>query len=318
MIIQTGMRTDIPAFYAAWFANRLREGYVLVRDPYNHEAITKYRLDPSVVDMICFCTKNPQPVFRYMDLIRPYGQYWFVTITPYGKDWEPAVPDKRTVMDTFCRLSDMVGKNSVCWRYDPVIIGNGWTVERHIQAFAYMCEKLSGYTNTCVISFIDLYAKVRRNFPEAMQVPLEAQIELTRAFVEIAARYGITVKPCGESRELAKTGADCSGCMTVKTFEQAIGHHLVCPPNPRNRKDCSCYLTADIGQYNSCGHFCRYCYANADRAAVMRAMKQHDPASPLLIGHLMPGDQVHEARQESWIDYQLYLEDYRGDLDPSF
>ena len=86
MIIQTGMRTDIPAFYSDWFANRLREGFVLVRNPYNSSAVTRYNLNPDVVDMIGFCSKNPAPMLQYMDLLRPYGQYWFVTITPYGKD----------------------------------------------------------------------------------------------------------------------------------------------------------------------------------------------------------------------------------------
>ena len=86
MIIQTGMRTDIPAFYSDWFANRLKEGFVLVRNPYNPSAVTRYELDPSVVDLIGFCSKNPAPMLKYMDLLKPYGQYWFVTITPYGME----------------------------------------------------------------------------------------------------------------------------------------------------------------------------------------------------------------------------------------
>ena len=111
MIIQTGNRTDIPAFYSEWFANRLREGFVLVRNPYNFQAVTSYALNPDVVDLIVFCSKNPAPMFPYMDLLKPYGQYWFVTITPYGKDIEPNVPDKAFVMDASCQLSDLVGIN---------------------------------------------------------------------------------------------------------------------------------------------------------------------------------------------------------------
>ena len=110
MIIQTGQRTDIPAFYSDWFANRLREGYVLVRNPYNPQAVTKYLLDPSVVDMIGFCSKNPAPMLRYMDLLRPYHQYWFLTITPYGKDIEPNVPSVESVIDTFRKLSGIAGQ----------------------------------------------------------------------------------------------------------------------------------------------------------------------------------------------------------------
>ena len=108
MIINTGQRTDIPAFYAEWFTNRLKAGFVLVRNPYNPLSVTRYRLSPDVVDLIGFCTKNPAPMLPHMDLLRPYGQYWFVTITPYGKEIEPGVPDKRDVLESFRRLSGIV------------------------------------------------------------------------------------------------------------------------------------------------------------------------------------------------------------------
>ena len=94
MIIQTGMRTDIPAFYSKWFLNRIKEGYVCVRNPYNPKQVTKYSLSPEVVDLIAFCTKNPLPMLPFLDELKPYGQYWFVTITPYGRDIEPNVPEQ--------------------------------------------------------------------------------------------------------------------------------------------------------------------------------------------------------------------------------
>ena len=301
------MRTDIPAFYSDWFANRLKEGFVLVRNPYNLSAVTRYELNPSVVDMIGFCSKNPAPMLKYMDLLKPYGQYWFLTITPYGKDIEPNVPDKNVVMDTFRHLSKIVGASSIGWRYDPVLIDNAWTVDRHIESFSSMAANLAGFTSTCVISFIDLYEKVKRNFPESKRVSTEDQKTLTAAFVEIGRQYGMTIKPCGESISLEALGADCSGCMTVRTFETAIGQNLKVPPNPNNRKECACYLTGDIGAYNTCGHLCRYCYANAEKDIVLRNMKMHDPKSPFLIGHDLPGDVIHQAKQVSWIDPQMRL-----------
>lgn len=310
MIIQTGMRTDIPAFYSTWFANRLQDGYVMVRNPYNPSAVTKYILDPSLVDMIGFCTKNPQPMFRYMDLLEPYGQYWFVTITPYGKDIEPNVPAAEEVCRVFRELSNMVGINSIGWRYDPIILNKEWTIDRHISCFRQMAAVLSGYTHAAVISFIDLYRKVERNYPSARSVPLSGQLVLTDAFVRIGKEYGITIKPCGESRELEKTGADCSGCMTIKTFETAIGQNLSVPPNPNNRKECACYLTGDIGTYNTCGHLCRYCYANANPETVRRNMHLHDPGSPLLVGNVQPGDMIHQAKQASWINHQMRIEQF--------
>ena len=307
MIIQTGNRTDIPAFYAEWFANRLREGFVLVRNPFNPSSVTKYRLDPAVVDLIVFCSKNPTPMMKYVDLLEPYHQYWFVTITPYGREIEPNVPDMDTVIQTFQKLSSALGADCMCWRYDPIFIDEYWTIDRHIECFRSMCQKLSGYTKTAVISFIDLYEKVKRNFPEARTVPMSTQLKLTAAFAEIGKEYGMIIKPCGESPKLSSVGADCSGCMTQKVFETAIGQNLLLPPNPNNRKECACYITGDIGAYNTCAHFCRYCYANADRTAVRAAMKQHDPRSPLLIGHIEPEDIIHEAKQVSWIDPQMRL-----------
>ena len=313
MIIQTGNRTDIPAFYSEWLANRLREGMVMARNPFHKVSVTKYRLDPSVVDLIVFCTKNPEPALQHRDLFRnekllmKYRQYWFVTITPYGRDIEPNVPQKALILDSFQRLAKIVGPDHMCWRYDPILIDKSWTVQRHIDAFSDMCRALEGSTRTCVISYIDLYEKVWKNFPEARTVPFETQLTLTERLVRIADRYGMTVKPCGEDPRLASVGADCSGCITQATFEQAIGENLILPPNPGNRKECACYLANDIGQYNTCGHLCRYCYANVDHATVRRNMSLHDPASPLLIGHLRPEDQVHEAKQVSWIDHQLRL-----------
>ena len=308
MIINTGQRTDIPAFYSDWFVNRLKAGFVLVRNPYNPRSVTRYRLSPEVVDLIGFCTKNPAPMLPHLDLLRPYGQYWYVTITPYGKEIEPGVPDKREVLDSFRRLSDTVGPDRMGWRYDPVFISGEYLAERHIRAFEYMAQTLSGYTRTAVISFVDLYEKTKRNFPEVRPVTAEQRLQLGKAFVEIAGQYGMTVRPCGEGDELARFGADCSGCMTVAMYEQALGRRLKVPKTAPARKECACYLGGDIGAYNTCGHLCRYCYANYDAATVRKNLAAHDPESPLLIGHLEPGDQVHEAKQESWIDPQITME----------
>ena len=135
MITNTGQRTDIPAFYAEWFANRLREGFVCVRNPYDSHQVSRYRLDPSVVDVIGFCTKNPAPMFPYMDLLADYGQYWYVSITPYGRDIEPNVPDKHRLLDDVKRLSDKVGIDSFGWRFDPIFLSERYTMDYQIRAF---------------------------------------------------------------------------------------------------------------------------------------------------------------------------------------
>lgn len=310
MIIQTGMRTDIPAFYSEWFVNRIKEGFVLVRNPYNPSQVSRYSLSPDVVDLIGFCTKNPAPMLPHMDMLKGYGQYWFVTITPYGKDIEPNVPDKKKVMEDFKKLSDIVGVDSMGWRYDPILVDEEHPADWHIAEFGKMAETLSGYTNTCVISFIDLYSKVRRNFPEAREVCHEDRLAIGKAFIEIARRYNITIRPCAEGKELEPYGADCSGCMTVKTYEKALHANLDVPRRGTNQRngECACLLGTDIGAYDTCGHLCRYCYANVHADLVRENMRKHDPRSPFLIGGELPGDVIHEAEQRSWVDHQLRLE----------
>lgn len=307
MIIQTGARTDIPAFYSKWFLNRLREGYVMVRNPYDPCSVTRYELSPEVVDLISFCTKNPAPLLPHMESLSPYGQHWFVTITPYGREIEPGVPKKEQVMEDFKSLSRMVGTDSVGWRYDPIFLSETYTPQRHLSDFEQMARTLSGYTHTCVISFIDLYPKVRRNFPELKEVPRKERLALGQAFVKIGQSYGMTIKTCAEGKELAPYGADCSGCMTVKTWENALHAKLDVPKHKPARAECACFLGNDIGAYNTCGHLCRYCYANYDAPTVRKNMRSHDPNSPFLLGNSRPEDVVHQAKQKSWVDRQLRL-----------
>ncbi|MCD7763770.1 MAG: DUF1848 domain-containing protein [Lachnospiraceae bacterium] len=307
MILQTGLRTDIPAFYSRWFANRLQAGFVCVRNPYNPVSVTRYTLSPDVVDLIGFCTKNPAPMFSYMNLLALYGQYWFVTITPYGKDIEPNVPEKEKVMESFRELSNIVGIDSVGWRYDPIMISDVYPVERHISDFEKMATYLSGYTKICVISFIDIYKKVERNFPQARPVRPAERVQIGKAFSEIARKCGMAIKACAEGIDLAPYGIDCTGCMTIETFESALHCRLDVPKRKSARSECACYLGNDIGAYDTCGHLCRYCYANANAAAVRQNMKLHNPESPFLIGEGHPDDQIHDAKQTSWIDRQMSL-----------
>ncbi len=307
MIINTGQRTDIPAFYAEWFANRLREGFVCVRNPYDPGQVSRYRLDPSVVDVIGFCTKNPAPMFPYLELLKDYGQYWFVTITPYGRDIEPNVPDKHRLLEDFQRLSGTVGVNSMGWRYDPIFLSDRYTMDYHLRAFEQIAAALDGYTKTAVISFIDLYPKVRRNFPEAREVPKEQRLALGREMVRIAGEHGMTLKPCAEGDELAAYGADCGGCMRISDYEKAVGRRLNAPKKKGARAACACYLSCDIGAYNTCRHLCKYCYANAEPAKVLARSRLHDPKSPFLIGNYREGDRVHDVPQVSWIDGQTSI-----------
>ncbi|MDO4493678.1 MAG: DUF1848 family protein [Clostridia bacterium] len=183
MILNTGCRTDIPAYFSEWFMNRVREGYVLTRNPYRADQVLKYRLDPKVVDILCFCTKNPKPMLPHIPELDKFRQFWFVTWTPYGKEIEPHVPDKSAVLESIRSLSAAVGAKAVGWRYDPIFLTEKYDVDFHLKAFEAMAAQLRGLIGSCVISFIDLYAKTKRNFPAARAVTDDEQRLLRTRYV---------------------------------------------------------------------------------------------------------------------------------------
>ncbi len=309
MIINTGNRTDIPAFYSQWFFNRVKAGYVLARNPYAPRQVTRYRLDPQLVDCLCFCTKDPRPMLNRLEEIRDFHQLWFVTITPYGREIEPHVPEKSQVMESFKALSEIVGKHSVVWRYDPIFISPRYSVEFHCETVARMAAELHEYTDTCIISFLDQYAKTKRNFPEGREVSKGQQEILCQSFAKTGQRLGLEIKTCCEGNQWEKYGIDTSGCMPKAVVEKAIGMPLDMMGNlPRARKECQCLLGNDIGAYNTCGHGCLYCYANYDKKTVARNSKRHDPMSPFLIGGREPYDEIRDARQSSFCSGQKQLE----------
>ena len=173
-----------------------------------------------------------------------------------------------------------------------------------------MASVLEGYTEVVVISFIDLYEKVKRNFPEVRTVSGEDRLFLGKEIIRIAGEHGMVVKPCGEGDFLEPYGADCRGCMTIADYERAIGQKLDAPKIKSPRSECACYQTCDIGAYDTCGHLCRYCYANNDIRQVKVNMEHHDVNSPFLVGNYRPDDNIHDVEQKSWVNGQMDLFDF--------
>ena len=266
----------------------------------------KYRLSPDVVDILCFCTKNPVPMLPRLAELSAFRQCWFVTLTPYGRDIEPHVPEKSAGADAIQRLSAQVGAQAVIWRYDPIFLTEKYDMAFHLQAFEQLASALAGHVSACVISFLNLYEKTRRNFPAGRAVSMENQRLLTAQFVRIGAKHDLPIRTCCEDSSLAACGADVSGCMTQAVLEAATDCRLRVPKSRKSpRSGCNCLLGADIGAYNTCPHGCVYCYANYDRATVCAQYRQHDPDSPFLIGGFRPGDTIVDVQQESYIDPQL-------------
>ena len=301
MILNTGLRTDIPGFFSEWFYNRIDEGFVYVRNPYAKNQIYSYRLDPELIDCIIFTTKNPRPMFRNLEKIDKFNQYWHITITPYGKEIEPNVPPVDEVIESFKFLSDRLGKEKVTLRYDPIFISEKYSLKKHIESFEYILSSLSNHTTEGIISFIDLYQKTKRNFPNAKEVTPEERLKIGEEFAKIGEKYNIKVKTCVEGTELEKFGIDSSGCMTKEVIERAIHKNLDIPKQKARNDECYCLLNNDIGEYNTCNHGCLYCYANSNKKLVERKFKLHDPKSPILIGEISEDDEIKKMNQKSFI-----------------
>ena len=164
MILSVSRRTDIPNYYSDWFIARIKEGFLYVRNPMNAHQISRIDLSPEVVDCIVFWTKNPANMIEKLEDLKRYMYYFQFTLTGYGRDVEPNLPNKREeLIPTFKRLSEKIGKERVIWRYDPILISKRYTMNYHLQAFEEIADNLADYTERVVISFVDFYSKTKRN-----------------------------------------------------------------------------------------------------------------------------------------------------------
>ena len=289
MILSVSRRTDIPAFYAEWFMERLRQKYVLVRNPFNAHNISRIPLSPENVDAIVFWTKNSKPIHRYLDEIDELGyKYYFqYTITPYRNDLEEKVQDKKEIVETFQTLSKKIGSEKVILRYDPVIITSSYSIDYHIKAFEKLCSHLKGYTHKVIISFIDYYNNTYKNIKShnVYNISDNDMYIIAENFSSIANDNDLIIESCAEQIDLERFGINHGKCIDNELIEKITGYKLsVGRDNQRNT--CDCIKCIDIGEYNTCMHKCLYCYANINKEAAFKNYKLHDKKSPLLIGYV--------------------------------
>ena len=302
MIISVSRRTDIPAFYAYWFYNRLRAGYVLVKSPMNLHSVSKVRLTADVVDAFVFWTKNPLPMARRLDELAAYPYYFQFTLTGYGADIEPGVPDKRSVLlPAFKDLSALVGKKRVIWRYDPIFFSVKYTLEYHLACFEALAAELHNSTERCVISFMDSYSNTKRNAQQlgVVEISEETLYGFAGQLARIAAKYGLKLQTCAESMDLTAFGITSSACIDKELLEDIGSVRLDVKKDANQRAECCCAASIDIGAYNTCPGGCLYCYANYNAPLVQTNIAAHDKTSPLLFGTLKPQDVVTERKMKS-------------------
>ncbi|MDE6598111.1 MAG: DUF1848 domain-containing protein [Clostridia bacterium] len=302
MILNTGARTDTVQYYSEWLLNRFAEGYVLTRNPLFPNKVTRYELSPDKIDLVMFCSKNYAPILpRLKEITDKYRTYFHYTITAYGKDVEPNVPDIDTSIQTLIKLASIVGKERIAWRYDPVLLTEKYTVEKHFETFEYMAKRLAPFIDRCIFSFVEMYKKLQRNMPELIPLTEEDKLKLAERLGEIAGRYGIHIQTCGTNGDYTKYGIHASGCATLEILGKANSCEFKELKHKGLREGCHCIESRDVGAYDTCPNGCRYCYANNDMAKVKENYKRHNPKSPLLIGEVLPTDTVIQGNQKSFI-----------------
>lgn len=295
MILNVSGRCDIVAFFTKWFMNRYREGYVDVRNPFNKKLVS--RIYFSDVDLILFCTKNPLPILDYLkEIDKPI--IFHVTLTPYNLDIEPFVPSKKDIIEAIKKLSDIVGIDNLYVRYDPIFISDKYNTDYHKKAFAKMCSLLDGYVKQIIVSFIDDYKNVRNNMNvlNYHEISKTEYKEIGLSFSKIAKEHNMTVQTCFEDENLVEYGFIKRDCLSHELAFKLTGKTYK-NWSARKEQKCQCVQMVDIGEYNSCKHFCKYCYANYDEKKVDSNLLNHDDNSSLLVGQIENDDIIKVRRK---------------------
>ncbi|MCM1523420.1 MAG: DUF1848 domain-containing protein [Ruminococcus sp.] len=302
MIINTGGRTDTVQYYTNWLLKRFEEGYVYSRNPLFQNKVTRYELTPDKVDCVVFCSKNYEPILDSITRITDrFNTYFHYTITAYGKDVEPGVPPIEKSIETLKRLSGIVGKQRVAWRYDPVLLTEKYTVQTHFETFEKMAAELSPYVDKCIFSFVEMYKKLEINMPEIIPLTAADMDVLARRLGEIAAKNHLYIQTCGTNGDFSRYGIHSSGCMTLDILGRANGVTFRNLKHKGIRQGCHCIESRDIGAYDTCMNGCKYCYANKRPEKAFENYKYHDPNSPLLLGRLNKTDTVLQGAQKSFL-----------------
>ena len=304
-IISASRRTDVPAFYSEWFMNRIKAGYCTVPNPFNANQVSYVSLKPQDVRAIVFWTRNPKPLIKHLPELdqKGYRYYFQYTIIGYPESIDPKSPSIGTAIKTFQELSELIGKERVIWRYDPILYSNETPLEWHIKQISFLIEKLNSHTKRLVISFIDPYRKTKIRMdketgndfhlaPDAFEV--SAYNQLIRWIGREANNAGLETQTCAEDADLERLGIKDGKCIDDDLIRNIWGITVSKRKDPSQRKQCGCVGSKDIGVNNTCLFGCKYCYATSSIKAAENNFEKHDTNSPSLIG---------------WYDLQRYRDD---------
>ena len=309
MIISASRRTDIPRFHSEWMLNRVREGYVDVRNPMFPSQVSRYSLSPDVVDGIVFWTKDPAPMLPKLGAFSDFNYYFQCSLTSYGRDVESGLRNKHDLISTFKDLAEASGPERVMWRFDPILLNSKYSPEYQLRAFTTIATGLKGFTEKVTISFIDEYNFGGRSIYRSVGtdgVAAEQQNFLAKHMAAIAHDNCMSIDTCAEAVDLDRYGIQHARCVDSRVFERIGGCKLSrlktryeeLAKDKAQRKECCCIESIDIGWPNTCANGCKYCYATTNPEELARNMGgMCDPESSLLCGHVdLAADKVKDHR----------------------
>ncbi len=292
MIVSASRRTDIPAFYAKWFLNRVRAGWCLVPNPFNPNQTSRVSLSAPEVDAIVFWSRNPRPLLKKLALLDDSGlRYYFLfTLVGYPRAIEPGAPPLEQSLRTFQELSAQVGPERTIWRYDPIVLSELSGVDFHENNFRKIASELRGAARRCVISFVQPYRKARARMEAAAPGccdPIDFNRPRLRALLgaisQIAAENRMQLFSCAMEQDFSPFGITPSRCIDSRLISTLFDIRPTAAKDPCQRKECGCAASRDIGIYDTCLFGCTYCYATSSFQRAMENHSRHDPQNPSLI-----------------------------------
>jgi hypothetical protein len=292
VIISVSRRTDIPAFYAEWFMNRIRAGYCTVPNPFNPSQISRVSLKQEEVDVIVFWTRNPRPLLPHLSELdrRGYKYYFLYTIMANPREIDPGSPRAGVAIGTFRDLSNRIGPEKVIWRYDPIFLSSITDFDFHQRTYRHVAGALKGYTLRSMFSVAHLYRKIQRRIGELEKrgitlLPLNEKdlAILMCSLAETASQNGIQIRSCADELNLQHYGILPGKCVDDELISQVFGLNLEVKKDSCQRKQCGCIQSKDIGMYESCPLGCIYCYATTSFERAIANYRIHDPHSHSLI-----------------------------------
>jgi hypothetical protein len=296
VIISASYKTDIPAFFGEWFRNRLAAGFCRMVNPFNANHHYKVSLAQGDVDGFIFWTKNVGPFLPVLDGVAERGTPFIVqyTINGYPRALESRVVNANRSVEHMHELAARHGPKVPVWRYDTIIFSTLTDADFHRRNFERLAKNLEGSTDEVVVSFMQLYKKTERNLNAAgsehgfewRDPPSEEKLELLRDLSAMARSFSMTLTMCSQPEFLLPEVGEAR-CVDAKRLVDVGGRDFRAKLGG-GRKECGCFTSKDIGDYDTCPHGCIYCYAVRDRKLALTRFREHDPEGEYLFPRAAP------------------------------